>query len=120
MRTGSLFRLLAPVTAFSVFGCGGGELVLPAGEAVRIAAVHGNGQTGSPGQELAESLVVRLLDQEGNGVPNGTVTWGVTNGGGSIGPATTTTDENGLTWSRWTLGPASGPNTADATVAGVG
>jgi Invasin, domain 3/Bacterial Ig-like domain (group 1) len=120
MKVGSLFGIVAPLIALISLGCGDGELVLPAGEAVRIEAAHGNGQSAPAGQKLPDSLVVRLVDQDGNGVPNGTITWSVSNGGGSIAPPTATTDENGLAWAWWILGQTAGPNTANATAANVG
>jgi hypothetical protein len=90
-----------------------------AGSPEELVRVSGNGQTGAPGNELGEALVVRLLDQQGNGVPNRAVSWVVATGGGSVTPVTSTTDADGLASTRWTLGSAGG-NSLNAVVSGVG
>jgi hypothetical protein len=90
------------------------------GRATRLVLVSGNGQSASPGQELAQPLVVRLVDEDGNGVPNRAVTWVIGVGGGSASPSTSTTGGNGEAETRWTLGPNAGANTLSAVVSGVG
>jgi Bacterial Ig-like domain (group 1) len=91
-----------------------------AGTPSNLVIVSGNGQSGPPGQELPQPLVVRLVDDDGNGVPNRAVTWVIGVGGGSVAPATSTTNGNGEAEARWTLGPASGANTLSAVVSVVG
>jgi hypothetical protein len=91
-----------------------------AGGAARLVLVSGNNQSGSPGQELARPLVVRLEDEAGNGVPNRAVSWVVGSGGGSVSATTSSTDGNGEAQVRWTLGSSSGQNTVNAVVSGVG
>ena len=91
-----------------------------AGDASRLIVVSGSGQTAEAGTLLPEELVVRLVDAEGNGVPNTAVTWVVASGGGSVAPQNTTTDGDGRTSAQWTLGPALGEQRADAVVSGVG
>ena len=76
-----------------------------------LVLVSGNTQTGAVGAQLADSLVVRLVDDNGNGVGGKAISWVVGNGGGSASPATTTTNPNGLAWTRWTLGPNTGLTT---------
>ena len=90
------------------------------GTASRLVLVSGNNQSAGPGQELADPLVVRLVDAEGNGVPNRAVSWVVGVGGGSVSSATSNTDGNGEAQIRWTLGPGTGLNTLNAVVSGVG
>ena len=90
------------------------------GNANGLVRVAGNGQSGRPGEELDEPLVVRLVDQEGNGIPGQAVTWVVGVGGGGVASTTTITDEDGEAQTRWTLGPSSGANTVNAVVSGVG
>jgi hypothetical protein len=65
-------------------------------------------------------VVVRLIDEQGNGVPNRAVSWVVGAGGGSVSEATNNTGGNGEAQVRWTLGPGTGPNTLNAVVSGVG
>ena len=91
-----------------------------AGDASRLTVVSGNGQTAEAGSLLPDALVVRLVDSEGNGVPNTGVTWVIASGGGSVTPQNTTTDGDGHTSAQWTLGPALGEQRADAVVSGVG
>ncbi len=86
----------------------------------RLERVSGNDQSADPGEELSDPLVVRLLDEAGNGVPNRAVSWVVASGGGSVSSATSTTDENGRASTRWTLGGSEGANTLNAVVSGVG
>lgn len=121
-------RLLRPVlaplstlAALAALGCGSGDLVLPPDvEPALIEIVEGNQQEGTAGLRLDDALVVRLVDQDGNRVPNQAVTWVVSTGGGSITPETGTTDGEGLATAQWTLGPSAGPNTVSAVVARVG
>jgi Invasin, domain 3/Bacterial Ig-like domain (group 1) len=95
--------------------------VLPGGdEQPQVQVVQGNGQQGVAGAQLDSALLVRAVDPTGNGLPNRTVLWSVQAGGGSISPATGTTDADGYATAIWTLGPAAGANTVAAQVPGVG
>ena len=91
-----------------------------AGDASRLTIVSGDGQTGAVGTPLPAELVVRLIDSEGNGVPNTAVTWVPAIGGGAPNPLNTTTDNDGRTSTQWILGPALGDQRMDAVVSGVG
>jgi PKD repeat protein len=91
-----------------------------AGDASRLTIVSGDAQTGAVGTLLPAELVVRLIDSEGNGVPNTAVTWVPAIGGGAPNPLNTTTDNDGRTSTQWTLGPALGDQRMDAVVSGVG
>lgn len=108
------------VTLAGLWACGSGDLVLPSETTVEIEVVGGDDQVGEPGSMLAAPLVVRVVDQEGEGIPGQAVVWTVSSGGGSTDVSTTTTNSEGLASVRWTLGPAAGGNTLDAAVAGVG
>ena len=90
-----------------------------AGRATRLELVSGDNQTAAPGQLLPQPLVVRLLDDDGNRVPNRAVSWVVGVGGGSVESLTSNTNENGEAQTRWTLGPSPGLNTLNAVVSGV-
>ena len=90
-----------------------------AGTADELVRVSGDGQSAAPGSALSDPLVVRLLDERGNGVPNRAVSWVVATGGGTVDPATSTTDADGRASTRWTLGAAGG-NSLNAVVSGVG
>ena len=90
------------------------------GGAAGVNKVSGDNQSAQAGTELRDPLVVRVLDAEQNPIPNRAVTWIVTGGGGSVSQENTTTNAQGEASTRWTLGPAAGPNSVNAVVSGVG
>ena len=81
----------------------------------RTTAASGNAQTGPVGEVLPSELRVIITrsaePQEGVGV-----TW-ATPDGGSLAPAASDTDADGIATTTWTLGPDVGGQTATATVA---
>ena len=79
----------------------------------------GDAQTAPAGFEVAEDLVVKLTDDNGNGVGGRPVTWVVATGGGTVTPVNTTTDPTGLARTRWTLGSTAGTNTLNAVFSGL-
>ncbi len=89
-------------------------------EPASIKIANGDGQDGAVGRPLRDPLVVSLVDEVGNGVPNQSVTWVVSTGGGSVTPELGRTDKDGLASAEWTLGPSPGANTVSAVVAGIG
>ena len=91
-----------------------------AGSANRLVQISGNNQSARPGAELAQPLVVRLVDRNGNGVGGRAVSWVVGAGGGNVGSTTSNTGADGKAEARWTLGSGSGVNTLNAVVSGVG
>jgi len=91
-----------------------------AGDASTIEIVSGNNQTGAAGAQLAEALVVRLLDPGGNPIVNAPVSWVAGDGGGHADPESSPTDGEGKASTHWTLGPTAGSNTLNAVVSGVG
>lgn len=82
--------------------------------AAAITLVSGDGQTATVGAALPGLLVVQVTDLFGNGLGGELVDWLVTAGGGTVTPATTTTDPGGFASTQWTLGPVAGGNTAHA------
>ncbi|HEX5871857.1 MAG TPA: Ig-like domain-containing protein, partial [Longimicrobium sp.] len=85
-----------------------------------LSKVSGDGQTGRPGEALADDAVVRARTQAGVGIPGVPVTFSVTQGGGSVSRTTAGTDANGLAAVQWTLGPGEGPQTLSASAPGLG
>ena len=83
-----------------------------------VEKVSGDGQSGAPSSELANPLVVRVLDSQNNPVAGRAVTWLAATG--SASPETSTTDVNGEASTEWTLGPTPGANSLTAVVSGVG
>ncbi|HEY7394611.1 MAG TPA: Ig-like domain-containing protein [Gemmatimonadaceae bacterium] len=83
--------------------------------ATNLEIVSGSGQTGAVNAQLANPLVVRVRDRNGNLVTNTLVSWTTTDG--SLSSATTLTGVDGLTSVTWTLGPTVGQQLATATIA---
>jgi len=85
-----------------------------------IAIVAGDSQSALVGTAVPTAPAVRVTDGQGNPVPNISVTFAVTQGGGAVTGATPTTDANGqATVGSWTLGPAVGLNALSASVSGL-
>jgi hypothetical protein len=84
-------------------------------EPAQVQVVGGNGQTGAPSGLLADSLAVKVVYADGQPVPQATVAWTVSSGGGTLSTATATTNAAGVAKAAWTLG-AAGPNVVTATV----
>lgn len=89
------------------------------GSGTLLTRLSGEGQTGAVGATLADSLVVRLVDQLGNPVPGVAVTWQVSPYGGTLSPLPTVTRADGTARVAWRLGVARGPAQVQAEVAGI-
>ncbi|MGH7510740.1 MAG: Ig-like domain-containing protein [Gemmatimonadales bacterium] len=125
----SVTRTLGPTageqtTSASAEGLAGSPVTFThtatAGSATGVVKVSGDGQSALAGTELADPLVVQVLDAQSNPIPGRAVTWIVTDGGGSVSSQNSTTDAQGFASTRWTLGPVAGPNAVNAVVSGVG
>ena len=103
----------APAALTATFTASGG-----AGAAATLALVSGNAQTAVAGSPLPDSLVVRVTDAASNPVPGLAVTWAA-DGGGSVSAPSTPTGADGRAAIRRILGPAAGPQSTIATVAGL-
>jgi adhesin/invasin len=88
------------------------------GSATAMQLEGGDGQTGTVGATLAVPYAVRVVDTNGNGVPDIPVGWSVTGGGGSI-DATSNTDGSGVATAARVLGTTAGSQTATASVGGL-
>jgi plastocyanin len=114
-------RLGAAVCLLALFGCGsdgdGGSGPPPEDplEVQAAAAPNGDAQSGPPSAALPEDLRVAITraSEPQAGVE---VAW-ATPQGGSLDPATSVSDADGIATTTWTLGPSEGPQTATATVA---
>jgi hypothetical protein len=80
-------------------GCGTEPVVAKSTE-----LLGGSQQTGALGAPLTESLSVRVVGSDGKPFNGAQVTWSVVTGGGSVSPATSTTNPNGIARTLWTLG----------------
>ncbi|MCG3118727.1 MAG: hypothetical protein ALAOOOJD_00983 [bacterium] len=85
------------------------------------AVARTNNQTGTKGKLLNFPLQVLVQDRLGNPVPNFSVTYLITNGGGSfdgVNPYSTKTDSAGLAAAPWLLGRFAVDNEANAVGTG--
>ena len=89
---------------------------LPPGATIQV--VSGNGQTGTVGQALADSLVVSVSLPDGRPAVGVPVQW-QPSGNGSVSATLTATGANGRAAVRWTLGTAAGGQSLAALVAGT-
>jgi hypothetical protein len=87
--------------------------------AANLEAVGGVGQSGTTGAPLPDSLSVRVTDASGHAVPDVAVNWSVLTGGGTISPASSTTNGSGVASAQFILGPPPGDQLAQAEVSGL-
>lgn len=109
-------RAVNPATGAKIVYATFTALALP-GPVAALEKISGDGQSAQVGTELPDPLVVRAVDQYGNGVPEVEVTWSVVSGGGSISPEVALTGETGEASGLWTLGSEVGEQTAKASTA---
>jgi Bacterial Ig-like domain (group 2)/IPT/TIG domain len=83
------------------------------------SAAGGDAQLQPASSTLPSPLVVRVVDQYGNGVPGEQVTFSVTAGGGSVNPTSATSDAMGDARTTWSLGATVGPQSVEAVVASL-
>ena len=83
-----------------------------------IALSGGNGQSATVGTVLG-AYSVRVLDALGAPVAGVPVSWAVPPNSGTIAPAQSTTNINGVATATRTLGPVAGTQTATASVGGL-
>jgi adhesin/invasin len=80
-----------------------------------LSLVQGSAQMAQAGTELPTPVVVRLLDVDGAPIGGFPVGFVVTQGGGTVNPASAKTDEAGEVAVRWTLGPNDAAQLLQAT-----
>jgi hypothetical protein len=87
---------------------------------VAVQKVSGDGQAAQVGTAVAQPPRVKVVDGEGVAVPQVTVVFEVTLGGGGVAGGVAVTDGEGMAEvGRWTLGTAVGANGLRATVSGL-
>ena len=104
-----------PVVLGLATACGGGGT---GPSSLAIAARAGQNQIGPAGAPLPTALAVLVTDANGDPVAGREVDWTTT--GGSLDPATSTTDATGVASAAWRLGSAGGAQEARATLADGG
>ena len=112
--TNQMARWAGITLVAAIPGCSGGDLVLPSSLPASLEAVAGDGQSGTVSTALADSLVVRVVDALGAGLAGIQVTWSASKGG-SVSPATTTTDAEGRAATQRVLGDTPGAYATTAT-----
>jgi hypothetical protein len=80
----------------------------------RTSVAGGNGQSAPAGALLPQPLSVVVTDAAGGLMSGATVNWSVLTGGGSISPASSTTDASGIASAQFTLGPSRGDQQVQA------
>jgi len=113
------------ITATSGARTGTAKIIVRPGAPALIEKTAGDEQTGTPGANVAIPPKVTVKDQFGNLVPNATVTFAVTGGGGSVSngvvsgtSVTVTTSAAGVaTLTSWTLGAGPTLNTLEVSAA---
>ncbi len=116
MRSASIVWLTVAVGGSALLsGCGGKDSTGPITPKA-VAVVSGNGQTGPGGDDLPDSLRVVVTGSNNQPMAGVSVTWAA--GGATISPLTSTTDANGQSAARLSLG-AVGPVLVTASVAGL-
>jgi len=112
-------RRFALVGLLSVAACGGDSPTEPAGPPAQLEKSGGDGQDWYFSNPLPVAYGVVVRDANGRGVPGVSVTWSVTSGGGTVDPAVSVTDGDGVATATHTLGPTGASHTAAASVAGL-
>lgn len=101
------------VAALALTACGGSNDATgpasPPGEPARVSVQSGDQQTAAVTEELADPMRARVEDADGQSIPDVTVSWVITAGGGSVFSPATETGSDGTTQNRWTLGENAGP-----------
>ena len=108
--------------AAGLAGCGGSKDTTgpTAGAAVKIAPTTLTTQVALINAAITVKPTVKVTDNAGIGVPNVSVTFAITGGGGAITGATQQTNGGGVaTVGSWTMGAGAGFNTLTATVTGL-
>ncbi len=110
----SLGMAVALITLVSGCGSDSTSPPVPAG----ASAVGGADLIATVGTAVG-TLQLRVVDEAGSPLSGISVAWSVTSGGGSVSPASSTTDANGIAQTTWTLGPTAGAQTVTGTVSGL-
>jgi hypothetical protein len=98
----------------------GSAAVTVAQTATTLQKTGGDAQTGAAGAALATQLRVKVLDRLGNAVAGATVSFAVTQGGGSVSPPSAVSAADGTAATTWTLGTnAAATQEATAGVTGT-
>lgn len=115
-------KLVSALVAGAVNVDSTATVIVTPGTPAAVVALEGSGQSAAVNTAVAVAPRVRVTDAFGSGVPNISVTFEVTAGGGNVAsPSNVLTDTIGeAVVGDWVLGSTPGPNALTATVAGIG
>jgi len=114
----TLTRHFAPVVAaMLLLAACGGDGTGPGRAPAELEVLSGHGQSGVAAGELPTPLVVRVVDSRGRPVAGVAIVWETTSG--SLSASSLSTELDGTTTVRWTLGTRVGQATATATAEGL-
>jgi hypothetical protein len=116
-RVRSALGLTALAVALGLAGCG--DLLQEPDTGVvlaglRLQAISGNAQAGSPGSALEDPVRVRVLDGSDRPLAGLWVEWSVVEGAGRVEPRHSFSDADGIAEATWILGPSTGSQTVQA------
>ena len=117
------YRLALVCSLFAAAACGSGDITIPQdGLPAHITMVSGDGQSGTVGQPVADSLIVRVTDSKDRPVKDQLVGFVMTAGGtvGLLIPDTLMTDADGRARALWQLGEVAGAQKVEARVVARG
>ena len=116
--------LLSILTCAALVGCDEAVRIIeppvvepPTPVPTTVQVVSGGSQRAVQGLSLLDSVVVRVLDQQGEAMAGQSVTFAPSEGHGTADPASATTDSDGQAATSWTLGPDPGNQTLALTAA---
>src|SRR5712671_4675494 len=99
--------------------CSAAGFCVNSAPAASINVVSGNAQTAVVGTALAQPLVVKVSDTNGNAVAGFALAWAVATGAGQVSTGTTTTGPDGKASITATLGTVAGAFTFTAAGSGL-
>ena len=88
-----------------------------AGAPTAVEVVSGDAQRGAAGSALGKPVIVRVVDANGSGVANASLTLAPSSG--SVTDSALTTDAQGMVRTRWTMGRLAGEHALVVRVEGV-
>jgi adhesin/invasin len=115
--TTALSRIAFTATALAMLAQTGCKKA-PAAPAIvsGFTIVQGSNQVAQAGILLPTDVVLRVVDADGDGIPNVTVVFAVAIGGGTVTPSSALSDANGEVSVKWTLGQAAPLQSLSAAV----
>ncbi len=111
--------LTALTVVGALTGCAKAAATTEAATAATLTVVQGNYQSIQAGKELPASIILRVTDKTGASMTGIPVTLVVTEGGGTVTPASGMSDAKGEYTAKWTVGPTLSDNQLRAAVPGL-